>query len=69
MRNGFRLIATDGSCGTLGAHELVGVVCLGSLREGGATLRVATAPEAGLAAGQAVTLGIPPEACIVLPPP
>jgi iron(III) transport system ATP-binding protein len=39
-----------------------------TVREGGPSLRVAAAPEAGLATGQTVTLAIPPEACIVLTP-
>ncbi len=38
-----------------------------ALREGGPTLRCAAPPDAGLAPGRAVTLGIPPEACVVLP--
>jgi iron(III) transport system ATP-binding protein len=37
-----------------------------AVRDTGLTLRLAAPPEAGLAAGQAVTLGIPPEACVVL---
>ena len=39
-----------------------------AVREGGPTLRCAAPPDAGLAPGQAVTLAIPPEACVVLPP-
>src|SRR5262249_13127163 len=34
---------------------------------GGPVLRLSAPPEAGLAVGQAVALGIPPDACIVLP--
>jgi iron(III) transport system ATP-binding protein len=37
-----------------------------AVRETGLTLRLAAPPEAGLAVGQAVTLGIPPAACVVL---
>jgi ABC-type Fe3+/spermidine/putrescine transport system ATPase subunit len=36
--------------------------------DGGTGLRLTALPEAGLAVGQPVTLAIPPEACVVLPP-
>ncbi len=39
-----------------------------AVRAGGPALRLAAPPDAGLVAGQAVTLGIPPEACVLLPP-
>ncbi|MGH7263674.1 MAG: ABC transporter ATP-binding protein [Candidatus Rokuibacteriota bacterium] len=39
-----------------------------SLRSGAAVLRLAALPEAGLAVEQRVTLGIAPEACVVLRP-
>jgi iron(III) transport system ATP-binding protein len=38
-----------------------------TVRDGGPVLRLAAPPEAALAAGEAVTLVIPPEACIVVP--
>jgi iron(III) transport system ATP-binding protein len=39
-----------------------------ALSDGGPALRLSALPEAGLAVGQPVTLTIPPEACILLPP-
>jgi len=36
--------------------------------EGGAVLRLTAPPGAPLAVGQPVALGVPPEACVVLPP-
>jgi iron(III) transport system ATP-binding protein len=36
--------------------------------EGGPVLRLLAAPDAGLTVGQAVSLGIPADACVVLPP-
>jgi iron(III) transport system ATP-binding protein len=38
-----------------------------SLGPGGPVLRLSAPPDAGLAVGQAVTLGIAPDACVVLP--
>jgi iron(III) transport system ATP-binding protein len=35
--------------------------------EGGPVLRLASPPDVGLTVGQAVSLGIPPDACVVLP--
>jgi len=37
------------------------------LRDAALSLRLSAVPEAGLVVGQAVTLGIPPEACVLLP--
>ncbi|HEV8306385.1 MAG TPA: ABC transporter ATP-binding protein [Methylomirabilota bacterium] len=39
-----------------------------ALHDGGPVLRLATAPDTGLAVGQPVLLGIPAEACVLLPP-
>ncbi|MGH7322076.1 MAG: ABC transporter ATP-binding protein [Candidatus Rokuibacteriota bacterium] len=39
-----------------------------ALSDGGPVVRLSALPEAGLAVGQPVTLAIPPEACVILPP-
>ncbi|MGH7320835.1 MAG: TOBE domain-containing protein [Candidatus Rokuibacteriota bacterium] len=38
-----------------------------ALPDGGPLLRLSAPPAAGLAVGKAVTLSIPPEACVPLP--
>jgi hypothetical protein len=39
-----------------------------ALRDGDLVIRLTTLPETRLRAGQPVTLGIPPEACVLLRP-
>jgi len=74
------VVAPDARAGERGWNVLAGrvarVVYFGdaldvqvALPDGGPVLRLAALPEAGLAVGQAVTLAIPPDACVLLAAP